>query len=1449
MPKSKYPEQLDTSVEIPAVRDNITEIGSDVINSLRSAIIQIEKTLGINPQGSVGNTLANRISAALDEQGNIKSEALEQANVLSGPIIDNDIAKSAAIQESKLDLDFPTQLLQDEIAVVSQQLDIINDSLIEISALLTAHLNTSALNRHPATAISVEAADTSPSDTASLSLEEGNLQTALETVYNAHINYSGINISELNNSHKAEQIFYDNSETLDTITQDDVQGAIDDLVNIQTVGLRNNSLNFHSNGRIRTGEVLDAYEGGLKGSILVESSSITYSDLDGASKTTITFTSNPTPIAEIREFDILTIAGSTKEDDNKEYLISEVNLDGDGKVDSIVIYGGPTQNSAADLFATVTKQTISSYNQNGLNCATRPRFNNTNTPYIQVANPNSATIISHGLDAINITSDVNKFGISIDGQSSVDISTFDNDVSEQTIDSVVNKINQQAVAKHYNFLAYKLRVNNCFEIALSHTVPNHADDIVNRTLKITIPTDDDGTIELGFSDLIDIEFEGSRGNAYHINGLILQEFGILKTFDSSQVSLIQSGLDVVALTGSFIDAGIRVGDLLVITGSSSSTDDGTYLISDISDTQLVLDDVEESLAGSLGDDSNIQIIRATAPIGELTFTEIVGNTGSILFDVFITDEQDVHFRKRIEIESALQGGAFVAAVVDVSSNFIIADETAEITVGTDGLAFLTGPDLLDGPSVDISTSGTYKLYAADGLSYVVLKVAAASPPTSEQSVVLNGFDEIGKTNYRTCRGLFGTSLGIVFAESTDLGIPILIDKRISGTTDDSIISEPFIERYIEGPRNELRASGIIRGVEVNNLQKFTSPTTYFTCDISAGIAITNGIRREMSGAIGFKFETTDDFYIVIDENGCIVAGDAVGSVSPFINQEVVHLAFIDASNVELTDLRFFVDKLDLKLLGDIIVSTTQNFGHFTSLKSAVNYARKFTDLFPDHGQPSIFIEEGDYDITETILIDFDLAIRGAGPNTVLHRAGTIANGQLGSLGPSGNFELSQALFIIGGSENSSSTSFINGVSFEDFSYQTSSTLTAPAVAFAITQEIDDLNTPNAMFRFSNLNLKGPATLDQSLSTPIIEPGIVLTQSQAGVNAIPSGLTMGNVIVTDCRFDYIGTETAINEPILDATCTVKNVIVTNNVVTNSSPVLSSTTVQIFDTSGPFTVENVLVFPNIGVYDAISESSSPSGDNPIATQGDLEEFSTRAKTHGFDVIRATSSTNIRVETGGTLEIGGSYYVLDEGSYIDITTSDLFGTDVLSSSIWVYLYLKPGVSTAVPPVGVVSVTAPLATGLHPSDSTHKFLTSALLDTNSQFLPFIKSGNRVTKVASGIGSVTITSQITGSDETITPNMPGTAVGIIGKYRMVTENTVTTGQSVSIRIGTYGSLATTGEDLYATAPYSGSATRNLEFKFELPLDTNQEFLSNFDTSIYSSGTIRVAGYIEPRIR
>ena len=259
MPKSNYPNKLDTSVEIPVIRDNITEIGSDVLNSLRSAIFNIEKALGINPQGATGNTVAARLSNALDENGNILKEALDRSNVLSGPITDSDVSKVAAVDESKLRLNYPTQLLQDQISILDNKIELFIKTLEELNAIVSAHVHPDAINRHYAQAITAVAADVEESSVATAALDDGTLQEVLEEIYNAHINYTGEGIESENNSHKALQLYYNNEDTSDLISSSSVQGAIDDLAAMEGQSIRDANLNFNSNGIIRTGSVYDGF--------------------------------------------------------------------------------------------------------------------------------------------------------------------------------------------------------------------------------------------------------------------------------------------------------------------------------------------------------------------------------------------------------------------------------------------------------------------------------------------------------------------------------------------------------------------------------------------------------------------------------------------------------------------------------------------------------------------------------------------------------------------------------------------------------------------------------------------------------------------------------------------------------------------------------------------------------------------------------------------------------------------------------------------------------------------------------------------------------------------------------------------------------------------------------------------------------------------------------------
>ena len=65
-------------------------------------------------------------------------------------------------------------------------------------------------------------------------------------------------------------------------------------------------------------------------------------------------------------------------------------------------------------------------------------------------------------------------------------------------------------------------------------------------------------------------------------------------------------------------------------------------------------------------------------------------------------------------------------------------------------------------------------------------------------------------------------------------------------------------------------------------------------------------------------------------------------------------------------LSYSLDHIDHKLIGDITVATDQRFGHFIDIQSAVNYAERFSKLFPNMGTPSILIKEGTHELSKTL---------------------------------------------------------------------------------------------------------------------------------------------------------------------------------------------------------------------------------------------------------------------------------------------------------------------------------------------------------------------------------------------------------------------------------------------------------------------------------------------------
>jgi hypothetical protein len=1153
--KSKYPNQIDTSEELPIVRDNITEIGSEILNSLRSAVIQLQKTLGTNPQGSVGNTVAQRLAAVLDDSGNLLPDAIEKIGLLTGPIVNNDVSYSAGIKESKLDLDFPTSVLQSEISSLNSELLNLIAQINALAASYTSHINPSGINKHPASAIKVSDIAIQSSIDALTSVPESNLQDALQYILDAHVGYSGDNISLINNSHRAEQIYFDSSLISDLTEASDVQSAIQDLASGTSSGMNSNLANLNSNGRIRKGEKWDEFEGNLSGSKLLTSALVNYPSISGNKTTTFSLIVPKEPLDPIFTFDILRLSNSLNLEDNKDYQVSKVNYSG-LNITSIEVFGSPSSNWNAGISIEVFKNKIGNLNEAGLLTTARPRFNSSLSEDILLINPNSAFILSQGLDAGKITSS-SEVEITVD-EELYTLNAFHSSFSQQTVDSLVLRLNEQIVEQRLPIICAKIRNKNKYEILISHIVPNIAEDSYNRTLTISASSS-----ELGFSYIHDVVFEGTTSNKFFINGKVFKNPIQTNVFNYSKFQSVVGTSKLIISSGSNFSYGISAGDTVSIFNPSNPSQGGTFRVGSVSSTQITLD-YSGFTFSSLFDSSVTIVISSNAlQVDGLSFENIISETGSMLLDVFCDSDMSYFFSKRMEVDGDLKTSGFSAIPVDVSKGFLLKEEQATINISTSGYAYLTF-DSQNGPSVFLAGSGVYTLLTADRASYVKLLVEKTANPLSAKTATLYGFNEVSSSNYLISRNTFSTFHGPALGVFSGKGILNCIDKRKSGTTDESNISESFVEKYIEAVRNEIRSSGVISNCEVISAA-VSSGYQHFTVD--SGVVLSSGIRYEINSISEFRVNSLSNYYVAIDSYGIVIAQPEVeldGSmVSPFYNQGFVHLAYVSAG--EITDLRFFVDRLDLKVSNELIVSATGEFGHFKSLPAAIFYARnckKINSLAPT---PVIKLTPGEFELSSQILIDFDVKIVGSGPSTIIKRSSAFSAGTTS--------DPSSSLFVIGGSTSEDSDNILSGVTFSDFTYKSELSSLVSSL-FWLSQGI--LN--NQIFQFQNIRFIGPAGMSQS--DPLGEFFLTIGKKSSTSPFSSSNYDCGNIFITNCFFDRCGLEYGCITPISFSGASISNVVITSNVATRISPNVEDIDAMIFRS----------IYPAVETYNIVEASNA-------------------------------------------------------------------------------------------------------------------------------------------------------------------------------------------------------------------------------------------------------------------
>ena len=997
MAKSKYPDKIDTSIELPIVRDNIIQIGSEVMNSLRSAILQVEKTLGTNPNGIPSITVAERLNQSLDELGNIKKEAINALNLISGPITNVEVSDNASIAESKLDLDYNTSTLYAQSLHTKKQVDSFIDTINDLSLKISIHLNENAVNAHMAKNIGVEDITISASDISEFNLKSQNVQQVLEQFINNHVNFSGNNISETNNSHKANQIYYDSLKS--GISASSVQEALDNLSGQDSdVGQTLRDLYFE-NGYQKS-SILGVQSN--LGRVIYKNMPILFSKYSENSDDTFSEISYTEELIEAPEkYDFVLISDS---------LYQIFSIDTTNK--SIVIFGNLIEASTSGQTANFLKNSHGVSSPAGLKLV--PVFDTSLSfsKVLKVLNPSTTYILSDNLSIERIDGANQTFSIEVDN---ILIHTFSvNSATGNSIDSIVGKINQECSLENLPISAFRHETKTGTKIGL-------AIDYVNsdtKTYYIKLTSSDNSLDFLGLSKYKDLKVYGNFGSKYQING---SEFlGFEDKILATDFEIISGGntIDLSASTSNVLTSGVKENDLLQIEGSSSN--DGIYRITSVSNTSLKVDIKTGSAFSNETSESIIfKIQKNSVGLEDIKYENISsGGFESSFVDLFIDQKQDVNFVQTFEMENSIVGTEPLYSIVEAPR--VMSDKTYTLSLALintsnkdEGfsITFDGNEKLVELPKgnrvVEVISSDNEKFkffIKIEGLlSRLDTAGAINTSMFSHQTLNYQNNLFLGRVRFDDFRGLLaGYDENFRQFLSSDLGF-----------ISENQITNYFLKEFIYNRFSETRSSGVVSGLNISNIILSTNTTYQF--DVSSGTVYVSGERFEVPAqtiVTNINPASSDKIFISVDESGNLVFEEPinVGSacLSPFDPENNAIIGTIEynssSSTFALFDLKLRINDIDFKIFNDILVSPQEGMGHFKNLSSAIKIAKRFGEAFPSAGVPKIKLKAGTYketisiaDVstspygtastlemaTNGIYIDFPVIIEGEGEDTIL----------------------------------------------------------------------------------------------------------------------------------------------------------------------------------------------------------------------------------------------------------------------------------------------------------------------------------------------------------------------------------------------------------------------------------------------------------------------------------
>jgi len=946
---SLYPNSLDTDLEIGRVDNNVTEVSADTINEIRSAIFAIEKALGVSIQGNVAD-LVTRINSVIDANGCIRASALNSSGLISLPINNSHIGTTAGIKESKLDLDFSTQSLQNSVSSLQTTLNAVSSGL----SSSTGRFNTHALglgefhdgyqiktNRTTGNGIAGLSSLTIGDALNELSV----LLLAGDSITTPHIDLDIPSTIK----HMAESLAIKSSSSFDILDMSsyDMQSVVENI-DANLKGQQEEHVDgFHSNGIFKNINAGDYY-------------SSTQERLSSTSA--VTFTSGTS---------IITIPGVTSFSDLYIYSGSIINIEGslmDSGARQIVETGAlasadtlgsiPVLNANQLYINHVFAETkvagdnvsASIYDAASIDSELAPlacavKNNETLVDSIAVLNPNAARIVSLGFNGCILGVDGYEIAIEAGLDDSMVRGLTIEDLNVNRLGEHAGSVSAKTVAERINAfvsdptLGYHFPIT-AFEVGNELVI---AHNLVGPQYTLKILDGYTGNYATGFdasgADLLDRVIYGNNNNTYSVNGVSLNT---LKTVFSGTSTLSGASTDIPLFDsdGNSADPtllGIQAGDILHITKHTDLDTNGSYTIASVSSSAISVY-AAETIA--IDASFNISVTSSFVSLNDLqSGTE--SKRGLVL--TYVDEDGYTFFKQRAQYATL---GSNIE-VINVSANFPIGDVTVAITASGDSRLFNIIYDSVSGvtKTAHHNFAGTFKLYHTNNIDYITIKSAGNISVASETLSI-----------YRAMNDDEAMELCVVHFDGST-GITNLIDSRLFGNLAGDQIRDDFVETFSERPFSELRSNGVVRGFDLMDLAYTDSTTGMHALPLTGGVAYIDGTRCEVETqkvivqSYNEGFESLDGYKVIgINGHGTIKAySDELGEIlSDGYNSDsqfgkilpLYRLTMIDGLIYSVIDLRFFINNLDSKI--DLIVDPTNNrVGNFNTLEGALLYAENY----------------------------------------------------------------------------------------------------------------------------------------------------------------------------------------------------------------------------------------------------------------------------------------------------------------------------------------------------------------------------------------------------------------------------------------------------------------------------------------------------------------------------